>query len=101
MVIFFKTENLEKNLPLPRAHTYIGAINEKKRTCELFLKPHNLPSSCISLETLFTSSCDRPSVMTTKTFGMPLLMPAPPVNNISRACLMALPVTKKLTLAVI
>lgn len=100
LAVFFKTENLEQRLSLPHAHTYLDAINEKKRTCELFLKPHNLPSSCISLETLFTSSCDRPSVMTTKTFGMPLLIPASPVNKISRACLMALPAKQRWTLTV-
>jgi len=33
--------------------------------------------------------------MTTKTFGMPFLMPASPVNKTSLACLMALPEIEK------
>lgn len=92
IAIFLKLKSGAKAILTPCPN--LGRCTQwEKNPCELFLKPHNLPSSCISLETLFTSSCDRPSVMTTKTFGMPLLMPASPVNKISRACLMALPAT--------
>lgn len=55
---------------------------------------YNLPSDCISLEILFTSSCDRPSVITTMTFGMPLLLPDSALNKVSRTCLIAFPETK-------
>lgn len=53
-----------------------------------------LPSACISLEILLTSSCDLPSVITTITFGMPLLVPDSTVNKVSRTCLIAFPETE-------
>lgn len=53
-----------------------------------------LPSACISLEILLTSSCDLPSVITTITFGMPLLVPDSAVNKVSRTYLIAFPETK-------
>lgn len=54
-----------------------------------------LPFDCISPEILFTSSCDLPSVITTMTFGMPLLVPDSAVNKLSRTCLIAFPETKE------
>ena len=60
-----------------------------------YLSVQSLPSDCISLEILFTSSCDLPSVITTMTLGMPLLVPDSAVNKLSRTCLIAFPETKQ------
>lgn len=49
------------------------------------------PSICISLETLLTSSCERPSVRTTRTLGMALRAPASAVKMDSFTCFMARP----------
>lgn len=61
---------------------------------DIYIYIWTLPSACISLEILLTSSCDRPSVITTMTFGMPLLVPESDVNKVSRTCLIAFPETK-------
>lgn len=61
---------------------------------KLHLKPpaaHLWPAICISLETLLTSSWDRPSVRTTRTLGIPLLSPAAAVKMFSFTCWMARP----------
>ena len=58
------------------------------------LKKKCPPSICISLDTLFTSSCERPSVRTTRTLGTPLLAPASEENIDSLTCLMARPEKK-------
>lgn len=68
--------------------------------CDVFGFKKYPPSICISLDTLFTSSCERPSVRTTRTLGMPLLAPASEENMDSLTCLMARPEIKTPTVGV-
>lgn len=57
----------------------------------LFGDPELRPSPCISLETLVTSSWDRPSVRTSRTLGTPFLTPPSSVRMLSFTCWMARP----------
>lgn len=53
------------------------------------------PSICISLETLWTSSWERPSVSTTSTLGTALLIPPSAVKMVSFTCFMAFPLSRR------
>lgn len=67
---------------VPLSHCRINILSQQYK---------RLPSICISLETLLTSSWERPSVRTTRTLGMALRAPASAVKMDSFTCFIARP----------
>lgn len=67
---------------VPLSHCSINILSQQYKRS---------PSICISLETLLTSSWERPSVRTTRTLGMALRAPASAVKMDSFTCFMARP----------